>query len=123
MVLVALVGRILIVLAMGRLIEEQVLVPNFFTLARWQSHSHIIRQSLSFFQNDLAGRIAQKVFQSGHALGDMMIALIQTIGFISAYAITTFGLLISLNATLGGFVVVWVVGFVAAGTVFHSAHS
>lgn len=111
MVFVALVLRVLIVF-IGAIIEEQVIVPNFFTLTRWQSHSHIARQSLSFFQNDLAGRIAQKVFQSGHAMGDMMIALIQTIGFIAAYAVTTFGLLMSLNGTLGLFVVVWLIGFI-----------
>ena len=117
MVLVALVARVVVV-AIGTVIEEQVVVPNFFTLGRWQSHSHIVRQSLSFFQNDLAGRIAQKVFQSGHALGDMMIALIQTIGFITAYAVTTFGLLISLNAALGGFVILWLIGFVGLARFF-----
>ncbi len=117
MLAIALLGRVLIV-ALGAVIEEQVVVPNFFTLMRWQSHSHVVRQSLSFFQNDLAGRIAQKVFQTGHAMGDMMIALIQTIGFISAYAITTFGLLISLNLTLGGFVIVWLIGFLILARVF-----
>jgi len=117
MVFVAFIARIVVV-AIGAVIEEQIIVPNFFTLGRWQAHSHIIRQSLSFFQNDLAGRIAQKVFQSGHALGDMMIALIQTIGFISAYALTTFGLLLSLNTGLGLFVVAWLVGFVILARFF-----
>lgn len=117
MVLVALIGRVLIVM-IGALLEEQVLVPGFFTLMRWQSHAHIARQSLAFFQNDLAGRIAQKVFQSGHAMGDMMIALIQTMGFISAYAITTFGLLLSLNGTLGVSVVVWLAGFLLLARFF-----
>jgi ATP-binding cassette subfamily B multidrug efflux pump len=117
MVFIAFVARIVVV-AMVALVEEQIIVPNFFTLGRWQAHSHIIRQSLSFFQNDLAGRIAQKVFQSGHAMGDMMIALIQTMGFISAYAITTFGLLLSLNPFLGSMVVVWLVGFVLMARFF-----
>ncbi len=117
MVLVSLVARVFVVVA-GTVIEEQVIVPNFFTLARWQSHSHIVRQSLSFFQNDLAGRIAQKVFQSGLAIGDMLIALIQTIGFISAYTLTTLGLLLSLNFSLGAYVIVWLVGFVAIARYF-----
>jgi len=117
MVLIALVGRVLIIIA-GALLEEQVLVPNFFTLVRWQSHSHIVRQSLSFFQNDLAGRISQKVFQAGHALGDMMVALIQTIGFISAYAVTTFGLLFALNPVMGASVVAWLVAFLVLARIF-----
>jgi len=117
MLLIALVGRVLIV-AIGALIEEQIIVPNFFSLVRWQSHSHLVRQSLSFFQNDLSGRVAQKVFQTGHAMGDLMIALIQTIAFISAYAVTTFGLLISLNGSLGFFVLIWVSGFLALARFF-----
>ncbi|MGB7335628.1 MAG: ABC transporter ATP-binding protein [Salaquimonas sp.] len=117
MVAIALVMRIVIVIA-GAVIEEQIIVPNFFTLTRWQGHSHIVGQSLSFFQNDLSGRIAQKVFQSGHAMGDLMIALIQTIAFISAYAITTFGLLISLNGWLGFFVIIWVTGFLVLARFF-----
>ncbi len=117
MVFVAFVLRVLIVI-IGAVIEEQVIVANFFTLTRWQSHSHIVRQSLSFFQNDLAGRIAQKVFQAGHAMGDMMISLIQTIGFISAYAITTFGLLSALNFSLGVLVVIWLIGFVLLARFF-----
>lgn len=117
MLIVAFVLRILIVIV-GAVIEEQVIVANFFTLTRWQSHSHIVRQSLSFFQNDLAGRIAQKVFQSGHAMGDMMISLIQTIGFISAYAITTLGLLVALNLWLGLMVVGWLIGFVLLARIY-----
>lgn len=110
MVFVTLVVRV-IVIAIAALLEEQIVVPGFFTLMRWQSHQHIFSQSLSFFQNDLSGRIAQKVFQTGHAMGDMMTSLIQTIGFISAYTLTTFGLLLSLQFQLGLTVMIWIVGF------------
>ena len=37
-------------------------------LVRWQSHWHVIRQSWTFFQNDFAGRIANKVMQAGEAI-------------------------------------------------------
>lgn len=117
MVLVAFFARVLIV-AIGAIIEEQIVVANFFTLGRWQAHSHIVRQSLAFFQNDLAGRIAQKIFQSGQALGDMMIALVQTIGFIGAYALTTFALLLNLKAILGVYVFFWIVGFLILARIF-----
>lgn len=111
MLVIVLIARVVIV-AVGALIEEQTVVPGFFTLVRWQSHSHVVRQSLTFFQNDLTGRVAQKIFQTGHALGDLMIALIQTIGFISAYAVSTIALLLTLNFQLGFIVVFWLVGFV-----------
>jgi ATP-binding cassette subfamily B multidrug efflux pump len=102
-----------LVIAYGALIEEQVIVPGFFTMMRWQSHRHVIAQSLSYFHNDLAGRIAQKVMQGGQAAGDMMIALLQIIWFVVVYAATTFGLLLSLNAGLGALIAVWIALFVA----------
>ena len=117
MVAVALGARVIIV-TLGALIEEQLIVPNFFSAARWQSHMHVVQQSLGFFQNDLAGRIAQKVFQTGHAMGDMMVALIQTIGFISAYALTTFGLLLTLHVEMGISVLVWLAAFLLLARFF-----
>ena len=111
------VGRAVVV-AWGALIEEQVIVPGFFTMMRWQSHKHIIRQSLSFFQNDLSGRLTQKVMQAGQATGDMMISLLQIIWFIAVYAVTTMGLLLSLDWRLGLVVAVWIGLFILIAYTF-----
>lgn len=99
------------VVTFGALIEEQVIVPGFFVMMRWQSHKHVIGQSLSFFQNDLAGRISQKVFQSGMATGDMMISLLQVIWFVVIYSFTTAGLLFALDWQLGLVIAVWMFVF------------
>lgn len=106
------------VVTFGALIEEQVIVPGFFMLMRWQSHKHIIGQSLSFFQNDLAGRISQKVFQSGMATGDMMISLLQVIWFVVIYAVTTAGLFFALDWQLGLVIALWIVAFYAIARYF-----
>ncbi len=98
----------LILNVLDSLVEEQTIVPGFFVLMRWQNHKHIIGQSLSFFQNDLSGRVAQKVFQSGMATGDMMIALLQVIWLIAVYSVTTGVILFSLDWQLGAIVAVWV---------------
>ena len=111
MLLVVAVLRAAIV-TWGALIEEQVIVPGFFVMMRWQSHKHVVGQSLSFFQNDLAGKISQKVFQSGMATGDMMISLLQVIWFVVIYAITTFGLLAALDWQLGLVIGIWMMLFV-----------
>lgn len=50
------------------LVRNHGIVPNLVDLIRWQSHWHVIRQSWSFFQNDFAGRIANKVIQAGEAI-------------------------------------------------------
>ena len=101
----------LVIIALDALVEEQVIVPGFFVLMRWQSHKHIVGQSLSFFENDLSGRISQKVFQSGQATGDMMISLLQIIWFIVIYTLTTAGIFFSLDFQLGLIVAFWMAGF------------
>ena len=50
------------------LIRNHGIVPNLVDLIRWQSHWHVIRQSWTFFQNDFAGRIANKIIQAGEAI-------------------------------------------------------
>src|SRR5690606_24937311 len=45
-------------------IRHNALVPGATSLIRWQSHWHVVRQSWPFFQNDFAGRIANRVMQT-----------------------------------------------------------
>ncbi|KKC33744.1 hypothetical protein WH91_07135 [Devosia psychrophila] len=53
---------------MDTLIRNHGIVPNLVDLVRWQSHYHVIRQSWTFFQNDFAGRISNKIMQAGEAI-------------------------------------------------------
>ena len=110
MVLVVLVGR-LVVAPLVTLVEEQVIVPGFFSMVRWQAYSHIARQSLGFFQNDFAGRVVSKVWQSGQAIGDFMVSLLQVVWFIAIYTVTTLVLVARLDWRLAAIVVVWIAAF------------
>ncbi len=47
---------------------NQTINLNVQTQVRWRTHRYVLRQSLSFFQNDFAGRVANKVMQTGPAL-------------------------------------------------------
>ena len=53
------VGRPLALLA-DSLVRNNAVVPGVTSLIRWQSHWHVVRQSWPFFQNDFAGRIANR---------------------------------------------------------------
>jgi ATP-binding cassette, subfamily B, multidrug efflux pump len=110
MALVVLLGRFLVV-ALGALIEEQVIVLNFFNLVRWQSYAHVARQSLSFFQNDFAGRIVTKVWSAGQATGDLMTSLLQVAWFMLIYTVSTMTLVGQLDWRLALVVGVWVIIF------------
>ena len=47
------------------LITNQAIAAPFTGMIRWQSHWHVVRQSWAFFQNDFAGRISNRVMQTG----------------------------------------------------------
>lgn len=110
MAFVVLVVRV-VVSSLMALLEEQTVTPGFFNLVRWQSHSRVMRQNLSYFQDDLAGRLAQKVLQSGMSAGDFMINLLQVAWFILVYAVTTLVLIADLDLRLGAVVALWLVVF------------
>ena len=73
MALVLLVARPLAML-LQNLITNQAIIPSFSNLIRWQSHWHVVRQSWTFFQNDFAGRIANRVMQTGPALRESVVS-------------------------------------------------
>ncbi len=100
-----------LIIALSALVEEQVIVPGFFSFVRWQAHKRVARQSVAFFQNDFAGRLATKVWQTGQATGDFMVSLLQVIWFSIVYAVSTIALVGSLNWQLAAVVIVWLVVF------------
>ncbi|MEM9632008.1 MAG: ABC transporter ATP-binding protein [Pseudomonadota bacterium] len=117
MVAVVLFART-IVSALMALVEEQTVVPGFFNLVRWQCHQRVMKQSLSYFQDDLAGRLSQKVMQSGMSAGDFMINLLQVVWFIVVYAATTLFMVSELDLRLGGIVGIWLICFVVTAWAF-----
>ncbi|NVK74299.1 MAG: ABC transporter ATP-binding protein, partial [Oceanospirillaceae bacterium] len=49
-------------------IIHQTLLGNYPMRIRWLSHHYILRQSMSFFQDEFAGRISTKVMQTSLAV-------------------------------------------------------
>lgn len=67
------------------LITNQATTPNLTNLVRWQSHWNVVRQSWSFFQNDFAGRIANRVMQAGPALRESVVSATNAVWYIIVY--------------------------------------
>ena len=67
-------GWPLLVLIQSLLLQQGV-TTNFPALIRWQSHRHVVRQSMSFFSNDFAGRVASKVVDSASSVRNTLITL------------------------------------------------
>ncbi|WP_299372318.1 ABC transporter ATP-binding protein [uncultured Tateyamaria sp.] len=69
------------------LLLNQTILPNFGTLIRWRSHRHVLRQSVGWFENDFAGRIANRIMQTPPAAGEVVFQVFDAISFALAYLI------------------------------------
>ncbi|WP_296429722.1 ABC transporter ATP-binding protein [Yoonia sp.] len=63
------------------------ILPNFGTLVRWRAHRHVLRQSVGWFEDDFAGRIANRIMQTPPAAGEVVFQLFDAITFAIAYLI------------------------------------
>ena len=84
MAFITLVARPVLV-ALHNLFVNQAIVPGLSNRTRWLTHSYVVRQSLSFFQNDFAGRIANRVMQTGGSLRESAVQMVDAIWYIAVY--------------------------------------
>lgn len=68
------------------LLVHQTITPSLTALVRWQNHRYVLKQSLGFFNNDFAGRIANRVLQTGSALRDSAVQSVDAIWHVVIYA-------------------------------------
>ncbi len=111
MALTILVLRPLAILTRS-LIANQALAAGFSNLVRWQNHWHVVRQSWSFFQNDFAGRIANKIMQTGPALRESVIATGDAVWYIAIYGTSALLLLARADLWLALPVGLWFAAYI-----------
>ena len=109
---VALIARPLL-FGLHTLLVNQAIVPGFTNLVRWQTHRYVLRQSLSFFQNDFAGRIANKIMQTGPSLRESVVQVADALWFVGIYTISALWLFMEIDPQLMAPLVLWVGAFVA----------
>ena len=113
MVFVALVLRPVLI-ALGDLLMHQAVTPGLTARIRWQQHQHVVRQSLSFFQNDYAGRIANRIMQTGASLRESAVQIIDALWYVTVYTGSALFLFAQADKRLMIPLVVWV--FLYIGT-------
>ncbi|PZQ49851.1 MAG: multidrug ABC transporter ATP-binding protein [Rhodovulum sulfidophilum] len=89
------------------LLLNQSLMPNVDTLVRWRAHRHVLRQSLGWFQNDFAGRIANRIMQTAPAVTEVMFQVIDALVYSSVYLIGAIWLLGNTDPRLAVPLVIW----------------
>ncbi len=117
MAVLALVARPVIFL-FHDLIKSQVVATTFTNRVRWQTHSYVLRQSMGFFQNDFAGRIANKIVQTAPALRESVVQAIDAIWYA---AVQFFGAMVLFAAADLRLIIplgIWLAIYIAAITFF-----
>jgi len=97
------------ILSVSTMLIELSVTPSIYNLIRWQTNKNVSRQSLSFFKNDFAGRIATKVIQAGASATEFMTALLDTVWLILLYIVSTMILFMGLDWRLTASLMLWLV--------------
>jgi ABC-type multidrug transport system fused ATPase/permease subunit len=103
-----------VVMIGNAIVEQQVVVPNFYQLVRWQSFRRVMEQPYEFYQNDFAGRIATKILQGGEATGDFIVSSLQTVWSFLTFLILSALILTTLDPLMLLILLAWVASYLAA---------
>ncbi len=106
-------------IVLQRLFLEQSLAGSMQDMTRWRAHRHMLGQSSSFFQNDFAGRLSNRVMQLGGAVEDSLYMAFEAIWYFVIYIIGATLLLANTDWRLGIPMLIWLV--VYSAYTFHVA--
>lgn len=87
------------------------LEPNLFPLILSRLHRYTMGQAVTFFDNDFAGRIAQKQMQTARAATDVVASMIETAAFSLSSVVGSMLLLLTIDVRVAGLLAVWVIGY------------
>jgi len=73
------------VVALRTLVQHQVLAINLPLRLRWDFHRMMLRQSLSFFSDEFAGRVTTKVMQTALAVREVLLTFCEIVLGIAVY--------------------------------------
>lgn len=77
-----------VLIALQTMVKHQTLAGNFPMRLRWNFHRLMLDQSMGFYQDEFAGRIAAKVMQTALAVRDTILILTDILVFVVIYFVT-----------------------------------
>lgn len=89
------------------------ILPNFGTIIRWRAHRQVLRQSVGWFENDFAGRIANRIMQTPPAAGEAVFQIFDALSFSIAYIVGAAFLLMGADPRLVIPLLVWLTLYAA----------
>jgi ATP-binding cassette subfamily B multidrug efflux pump len=94
------------------MIIHQTLLGNFPMMIRWQAHRYLLGQSVGFYQNEFAGRIATKVMQTALAVRETVMKLLDVLLYVLVYFSGMLVLVGALDYRLALPLIVWFIVYV-----------
>jgi ATP-binding cassette subfamily B multidrug efflux pump len=87
-----------LLIALQTLFKHQTLAANFPMMLRWKFHRLMLGQSMGFYQDEFAGRVATKVMQTALAVRDVCMILGDILVFVTIYFVTMVAVVGNFNA-------------------------
>ena len=88
-----------------------IIEPNLFPLILSRLHRWTLGHSVTFFDNDFAGRIAQKQMQTARAATDVVSGTIETAAFALASVVGSVALMVAIDGAVSLVLLAWVVAY------------
>jgi len=93
---------------------HQGILGNFTMRTRWQAHRYVLRQSMEFFHNDYAGRVAAKVMQTSMAVREVVMKIAEVLLYVAIYFTGAVILFASSDLRLSAPLLLWLTGYLGA---------
>ena len=101
-----------VLIAFQTLFKHQTLAGNFPMRMRWNFHRLMLNQSMSFYQDEFAGRVAAKVMQTALAVRDVWFIVADILVYILVY----FGSMVAIVGVFNPLVMlpflVWLIAYI-----------
>ncbi|MGE0500139.1 MAG: ABC transporter ATP-binding protein [Rhizobiaceae bacterium] len=95
------------------LVHSQTLMGNYPMRIRWQVHRYLLKQSMTFYQDEFAGRIATKLMQTALAVRECIIKVVDVLNYVVVYFLGMLFIVGSADWRLAAPLVFWLAGYVA----------
>lgn len=89
------------------MLTHQSILGNFPMRIRWLAHKYLLKQSLSFYQDEFAGRVATKVMQTALSVRETVTKLLNLAVYICVYFVSVVVLVISTDWRLAVPLLIW----------------
>ncbi|MFN1581521.1 ABC transporter ATP-binding protein [Vibrio rotiferianus] len=95
------------------LLIHQTLLGNYPMSVRWLAHRYLLNQSLNFYQDDFAGRVATKVMQTSLAVRETVMKTMDVFVYVSVYFTSIIVMLAAADWRLMIPMLVWLAAYIA----------